>query len=62
MTVASRWTPPRRRPSALRSTSSTTDSGTKRANASRVLARSKAIVMPWMAPVNSSARIPATAA
>ena len=44
------------------STSSTTDSGTKRANASRVWARSKATVMPWMAPVSSSAATPAMSA
>ena len=59
MTVASPRTPPRRTPSASARTWSTTDSGTKRANASRVCSRSNATVRPWIAPVAST---PATAA
>ena len=59
MTVPSRCTPPRRIPSALRSTSSTTASGTKRAKASRACSRSKATVTPWIAAVARSAATPA---
>ena len=62
MTVASPRTPPSRTPSASCSTWSTTDSGTNRANASRVFARSNATVTPWMAPVAGGPATPATSA
>ena len=45
MIVPSRWMPPSRSPSALLSTSSTTSSGTNRANRSTVRIRSNASVM-----------------
>ena len=61
MTVASPRTPPSRTPSASCSTWSTTDSGTKRANASRVFARSNATVRAWIEAVAAIAMIAASA-
>ena len=57
MTVPSRWIPPKRRPSELASTSSTTSSGTNRVNRSRVRMRSKASVTSCVVSVPAVARI-----
>ena len=52
-----RRSPPRRTPpSALLSTSDTTDSGTKREKASRTISRSNAAVTAWTAVDSTAAR------
>ena len=56
MTVPSRWMPPSRRPSALLRTSSTTSSGTNRANRSTVRIRSNASVTSCTASEPTAAR------